>query len=112
MFRSNSCAVLTSFETTNALTGCCACPPIASANWFVPDAPTMLNAGGIDGVAALPPPVAVGVVGAVVVPTLVLFIALMFARPAAAALAGVVGTAATAVWSDGSGCGSGGLRPA
>ena len=48
MFRSNSCAVLTSFDTTNALTGCCACPPIASANWFVSDAPTMLNAGGTD----------------------------------------------------------------
>ena len=34
------------------------------------------------------------------------------ARPAAAALAKVVETAATAVWSDGSECGSGGLLPA
>ena len=32
IFLSNPCAVVTSLLTTNACTGCCDCPPIASAN--------------------------------------------------------------------------------
>ena len=66
MLFSRLCAVVTSLATTNACTGCCVCPPIASANWFVSLAPTILNDGGAGalplpadmlGVATVPPPV-------------------------------------------------------
>ena len=50
IFLSSSCAVLTSFETTKALSGCWDCPAITSANWSVAPAPTMLNAGACAGV--------------------------------------------------------------
>ena len=53
IFLSISCAVVTSLETTYAWIGCCVCPPIAVANWFVSLAPTTLNDGGIG---AEPPP--------------------------------------------------------
>ena len=62
IFLSNSCAVLTSLETTKAWTGCWACSPNASASWFVPLAPTTLNAGTdgvdvvVDGTETPPPP--------------------------------------------------------
>ena len=45
MFLSSDCAVVTSLATTKALTGCCCCPAIVSASWFVSDEPTMLKAG-------------------------------------------------------------------
>ena len=48
MFLSNSCAVLTSPETTKACKG--GWLPNNSAIWFVPLVPTVLNWGGRDGV--------------------------------------------------------------
>ena len=57
IFLSSSCAVVTSLLTTYALDGLCDCPPIASANWSAPLAPTTLKAGGC---APPPPPPADG----------------------------------------------------
>ena len=75
------CAVVTSFATTYAWTGCCDCPPIASANWFVSLAPTILKLGGCEPPpplgalpeAAPPPPLLFGIL------TLAIF--LTFANP-------------------------------
>ena len=50
MFLSSSCAVVTSPLTTNAWTG--GWLPNASANWFTPLAPTVLNCGGSDDIVA------------------------------------------------------------
>ena len=54
MFLSKACAFVTSLDTTKAFTGCASLPFIASASWFVPDAPTTLNAGAC--AADVPPP--------------------------------------------------------
>ena len=59
LFLSNSCAVVTSLATTNAFTGSCFCPAIASVNWFIGDAPTTLKLGGcICGTGVVDPPAA------------------------------------------------------
>jgi len=55
MFLSRLCAVVTSFATTNALTG--ACDATTSAICSIPLVPTMLNAGACDSETALSPPI-------------------------------------------------------
>ena len=55
MFLSKLCEVVISFETTYAWTGCCDWPPIAFASWFVPEEPTALKSGGIDGIVGAEP---------------------------------------------------------
>mgnify|MGYP001011905947 CR=1 FL=1 len=57
MFLSNDCAVVTSLETTNALSGV-GCCDIPSAIWFVPEPATKLNDGAAGACAPPPPPLA------------------------------------------------------
>ena len=61
IFLSISCAVLTSFDTTNALIGLFIELSTTEANWLTPELPTVLTCGtvacGIDGAAIeIPPP--------------------------------------------------------
>ena len=49
---------MTSLATTKVFIGCLLWPPMASANWLVSLAPTVLKSGGVDGIdgaGGLPP---------------------------------------------------------
>ena len=66
IFLSNSCAEVTSLETTKALNGCCPCEANTSANWSEVLCPTILKAGACDagafgevGVGTLTPPLGI-----------------------------------------------------
>ena len=63
MFLSKLCAVVTSFDTTNAFTGFCSAPATTSANCLLPLSPTLLKlggggggGGGVDALGAIPAP--------------------------------------------------------
>ena len=83
MLFSRLCAVVTSLATTNAWTGCCVCLPIASANWFVSLAPTILKDGACTCAPPPPPPPPTETPPTLVLGTLVLKIVLTLVRPVA-----------------------------